>query len=62
MNIAKLIDILRYYNLSEKIYIQVGFNRFDIQSVDMTDDGVILTTTDNANNPPSPSYTDNRAA
>lgn len=61
MTIAKLIDKLRFYNFSDNIYIQVGFNRFDIKSLDITDDGVIIVTEDDANNPP-PSYNEPRRA
>lgn len=61
MNIAKLIEKLRFYNFSDKIYVQAGFNRFDIKDIDITDDGVIIVIEDEANNPP-PTYNDIRRA
>lgn len=61
MNIAVLLDKMRHHNLSDKIYVQVGYNRFEIKNVDITDDGVIIIIEDEANNPP-PSYLNNGVA
>ena len=61
MNIAKIIDKLRFYNFSDEVYVQSGFNRFKIKTIDITDNGVIIVIEDEADNPP-PSYNDIRRA
>lgn len=57
MTVAKLIEILRHYNLFDKIYIQAGFNRFNINDITLSEDGgIIIITSEEANNPqPIPS-------
>lgn len=52
MRIAKLIEHLRNYDLGDEVYIQSGFNRFKIKGISISeDDGVILITDDEADNP-----------
>ena len=62
MNIAKLIELLRRYNLFDKIYIQSGYNRFDIKEVTISDDGgIVIVIEDDANNPVPPPVINRRA-
>jgi len=52
MKISKLIEHLRNYDLNDDVYIQAGFNRFHIKEISISeDDGVIIITDDDADNP-----------
>lgn len=48
----KVEQILQKLNSESEVYIQVGFNRFNIKDIYVSDqDGVLLITEEDANNP-----------
>jgi hypothetical protein len=55
MNVNKLCKQLNREPWDAEVYLQVGFNRFPISDIQLTDEGyVLIHTTLDADNPPKP--------